>query len=367
MSDLIHKLSTSLGMGLLHSWSKITSNVSLRKRYRRIFSIHPEYRHPVDHDIEKTHIKLWKVLRSNINLDTLRLCCNISGNANPHIVPEEVFASDVQRSLCGRQEEIMYISNKSFYNRWFKNEVFPEAYIHNINGDLYNNRYELLSVDEVKKLLQNLEYPVVIKPNKDSMGGANVNFPKNQKELESLMLHNGNYIIQELIQPHDFFAKYNRFALNTIRVNLYRSVITNEMHYLHAALRMGKGGRLDNETAGGIHCFVHADGRLNHYAVDKYGNKYERHPDTKLKFSEDSKIPAFEEMKKIAIMVAKDVYLARLISLDMCLDEQHRWRVIEINLNDITLRFAQYGGEPFFGPYTEEVIDYCKNNPWWKK
>ena len=367
MSDLIHKLSTTIGMEFLHSWSKITSNVSLRERYNRIFRVHPEYRRPVNPNIERTHMKLWKVLRSNINLDTLRLCANISGNANPYIVPEEVFASDVQRSLCGRQEEIMYISNKSFYNRWFQNDVFPDAYINNINGDFYNNKYEVLSEGEVKKILQNLEYPVVIKPNMGSMGGANVYFPKDQKELESRMNHKRNYIIQKSIHQHEFFAKYNRCGLNTIRVNLYRSVINNELYYLHAALRMGKGGGLDNETAGGIHCFIHANGQLNHYAVDKYCNKYERHPDTKLKFSEDSKIPAFEEMKKIAIMVARDVYLARLISLDMCFDEQRRWRVIEINLNDITLRFAQYGGEPFFGRYTEEVIDYCKNNPWWKK
>lgn len=367
MSDLIHKHVTNVGMRLLHSWSKITSNIDIRKRHKRIFRIHQEYRRPADPKIEKDHVKLWKVLRSNINLDTLRLSYNISGSANPCVVPEEVFASDVQRSLCGRQEKIMYISNKSFYNRWFQNDVFPETYVNNIDGSFYNNKYESLSNEEIQKILQNLDYPVVIKPNMESKGGENVYFPKDKKELESLMNHKKNYIIQKLIKPHDFFAKYNRYALNTIRVNLYRSVITNEVQYLHAALRMGKGGRLDNETAGGIHCFITADGHLHHYAVDKYGNKYERHPDTNLKFQDDNKIPTFEEMKKTAIMIAKDIYLARLISLDMCLDEQQRWRVIEINLNDITLRFAQYGGEPFFGPYTNEVINYCKSNPWWKK
>lgn len=366
MSNFINNLGTRIGKKALHYWSKILSNEGIRERHKRIFRIHPEYRHTVDPNIEKTHMKLWQAIRSNINLDTLRLCANISGKTDPFFVPEEVFASDIQRSLCGRQENIMYISNKSFYDRWFQNDVFPKTNIHNIDGNFFNNKYEILSEVGVNKLLQNLEYPVVIKPNMGSMGGANIYFPKNQKELQSRMDHNKNYIIQELIQQDDFFAKYNRHGLNSIRVNLYRSVITNEIHYLHAALRMGKGGGLDNETAGGIHCFIQPDGRLNHYAVDKNGNKYERHPDTKVKFSEDDKLPKFEEMKKLAIRVATDIYLARLISLDMCLDEQQRWRIIEINLNDITLRFAQYGGEPFFGPYTEEVIDYCKNNPWWR-
>jgi hypothetical protein len=75
----------------------------------------------------------------------------------------------------------------------------------------------------------------------------------------------------------------------------------------------------------------------------------------------------FGEMKKLAISIGRDMYFARVIGLDMCLDEKNRWRVIEINLNDMALNLTQYGGEPFFGQYTEEIIDYCKNNPWWKK
>ena len=141
MTDLIHKLSITVGMELLHTWSTITSNISLRERHERIFHVHPEYRRPVNPTIEKTHVKLWKVLRSNINLDTLRLCGNISGNANPYIVPEEVFASDVQKSLCGRQEEITYISNKSFYNRWFQNDFFLYCIVKSLYLVFYIDRW----------------------------------------------------------------------------------------------------------------------------------------------------------------------------------------------------------------------------------
>jgi hypothetical protein len=367
MSDFIKKLGGSIGLKILHQWSKITSNIGTREFENLSFKTHPEYRHPVDSRIEKAHKKLWSVLRRDFDLDTLRLCCNISGNVSPYYVPGQVFASDIQRSLCGWQEEIMYISNKSYYNRWYQNDVFPWVYLHNIDGDMYNSTYELVSGEQVKEILDSLQFPVVIKPNIGAMGGANLYFPKNQKELELRMHGNKNYVIQELLHQHEFFAKYNRYGLNTIRVNLYRSVKNNEMHYLHAILRMGKGGGLDNITAGGIYCLIHSNSYLNSYAVGRHGEKYEEHPDSKLKFSEDDKIPMFEEMKKLAITVARDMYFARIISLDMSLDEQSRWRVIEINLNDISLNLAQYGGEPFFGQYTEEIIEYCKNNPWWKK
>ena len=149
-------------------------------------------------------------------------------------------------------------------------------------------------------------------------------------------------------------------------MDLYRSVITNDIYYLHAALRMGRGGKLDNITGGGIQCFIDETGCLNNYAVDVIGNKYDQHPDTFVKFSDKLQIPKFEEMKKLSIRIARDMYLSRLLSLDMCLDVDDRWRVIEINLNDIAIEFAQFSGEPFFGPFTEEVINYCKKNPWWK-
>jgi hypothetical protein len=61
--------------------------------------------------------------------------------------------------------------------------------------------------------------------------------------------------------------------------------------------------------------------------------------------------------------MAQQVYLARVVGFDVCLDAEGRWRFIEVNINGHTIRFAQYAGEPFFGPFTDEVIRYCRENP----
>jgi len=355
-----------LGKALMHIWIRYATNIALRIRFQTVFKPHPEYRRPIAREVEKNHIKLWRALSNDINLDTLRICSNVSGRANPEIVPEEVFESEIQRSLCRKHMEIKFMAHKSFYNRWYPGDIFPKSFIHNIEGALFNSQYKPLIESELPAILADLEYPVVIKPNTDSMGGANVHFAKNKEELIPLIKGGKNYVIQERIQQDEFFAKYNRYCLNTIRVDLYRSVVTNKVHYLHSAFRMGKGGSLDNETAGGIHCFINDDGHLNDYAVDKVETKYYKHPDTNFEFSKEDKLPAFEEMKQVAIKVAQDLFIPRLISLDMCLDTNGRWRVIEINLTSITIQFAQLGGKPFFAPFTEEVIEYCKNNPWWK-
>lgn len=366
MVESIRKIITRLGKKLTFKWVRFATNRIFEERFKTFFRYHPEYRHSVDSKIEKNHVELWRAFHKDINLSTLRICSNISGRANPQIVPEDLFASDIQRSLCWQQEKIQYLANKSFYNRWYPGDIFPKVFIHNIQGNFFDDRYNPLKEDEISNLLEGFEYPVVIKPNMDSMGGADIYFPKNKEELGTLMKERRDYVIQEIIQQDEFFSAFNKNGLNTIRVDLYRSVVTNDIHYLHAALRMGQGGGLDNITAGGIHCFINEDGHLNDYAVDVIGTVYKRHPDTKLEFSKKYRIPKFEEMKRLALNVARDMYLSRLISLDLCLDEKGRWRVIEINLNDIAIEFAQFGGKPFFAPFTEEIIDYCIRNPWWK-
>ena len=44
--------------------------------------------------------------------------------------------------------------------------------------------------------------------------------------------------------------------------------------------------------------------------------------------------------------------------MDLCFDKNSKWRVVEVNTKGITIRFSQYGGKPFFGDFTEEVIEY---------
>ena len=46
------------------------------------------------------------------------------------------------------------------------------------------------------------------------------------------------------------------------------------------------------------------------------------------------------------------------------MDSDEKWRAVELNLFGQTTRFTQYAGQPFFGEFSEEVIDYCKKNHW---
>lgn len=341
------------------------TEIAWRQRFRRILSLHPEYGRPCDPVVEEEHRSYWADLQKRINILTLRVCSAISGQNNPKIVPEEVYAIDIEPGL-NRHRMAEFLAHKSAYERWFEGGAFVPAHLHNVDRCFFGPDFRPLAKDDVGRLLDKLSFPVVFKPNMGTIGGQDVFLPKTGEELLSLMKGRQDYIIQPRMEQDEFFGRFNRAGLNTLRVCLYRSVQTEEIHVLNVALRMGIGGSLDNETAGGIVCFVRNDGSLNNYAVDKHGKKFLAHPDTGIAFGQSDRIPDFEGLKDLARSVARDLFLIRVTSLDMFKDTKGQWRVLEVNLFGQTIRFSQYGGEPFFGGFTDEVFEYCCANRWWQ-
>jgi hypothetical protein len=331
------------------------------KRFRRVFKLHPKYNNHTEKSIEKAHNLYWQPFQRNINLATLRVCKNISGVSNPKFIPEEIYMADIEPTL-NQTSTAEYLTYKSFYNRLFPGNIFPRDHFHNVDGEWLDQNLNPISFNNVKSIARNIIYPVVLKPNRDSYGGKNIIFPKNYEELITLVENRKNFLVQENIKQHILFEQFNHQGLNTIRVYIYRSVSDNKLHIVNSVLRMGVGGSLDNETAGGIAAMIRKDGFLNGFAIDKYGQKYLKHPDTGVDFT--LKIPDFEGLKTISLNIAHKIFYARIIGLDLCYDSENRWRMIEINLFATTIRFAQYHGALFFSEFTDEVYDYCLRNHW---
>src|SRR5699024_2160050 len=108
-------------------------------------------------------------------------------------------------------------------------------------------------------------------------------------------------------------------SFNTVRVVLYKSVENNEWTVLHCTLRMGVDGGFDNEAIGGIFCGIDSEGNLNNYAVNKYGEIFNKHPNSDFKFV--SQLPLYEDLCQISILIAEQLLYVRIVSLDMILDE----------------------------------------------
>lgn len=334
---------------------------SWNKRHSKLLSKNEIYGNPCDSDVESKHQKLWLGFRTKSDLTTLRIAKNISGVSDPRIIPEDIYTADIEPSLIIDQS-VDYIGIKSFYNRWFPNGIFPKDLFHRIDGKYLDKDLNSITYDIFKDMSKKITYPVVLKPNKDSYGGMDINIVESSKELIELAVARDNFVAQEKIEQHDFFNRFYPDSLNTIKVFLYRSVINDKLHILSMALRMGKDGSLDNEAAGGINSFVRSDGILNGYAIDKLGTKYDQHPNTQMKFN--CKIPDLEKLKKLSLSIGEKVFYTRIFALDACYDKSGNWRILEINTYGQSIRFSQYGGQPFFGEFTDEVIEFCQNNHW---
>ena len=248
MNLRINSLLSQLKARVYHLRVRQLSRRDWRLRHGKVFKLNPRYGAPCSSAVEKAHICLWRQLRPDISLDTLRICCGISGKTDPGIVPEEVYVSEIEPCL-NRYREAAFLANKNFYNRWFPGSLFPEVFLHNIDGDFYDAHYQQLSLTSAKLLMKDLVFPVVLKPSLGPGGGRGVYFIKDVNELCARSEGQRNFVVQQVIRQHPFFAKFNNVGLNTLRVCTYRSVADGKIQVLNVTMRMGRGGSLDNETA----------------------------------------------------------------------------------------------------------------------
>lgn len=332
-----------------------------KARHDIVFNHHPGYIQSAGREKEREHQKIWACFGRCYTPETYRICEAISGDADPGIIPEEIFQADIEPTL-NRKPEAHFLGNKSFYNQWFPKGIFPKDYFHNVDGQLLDSTFSPLYSSQLALLANNVTYPVVMKPNTDSWGGNDIDFIEDKEQLISKMSGEKNFVVQEKIFQHQIQARLHPESLNTVRVYLYRSIKDNSVNIINISQRMGCRGKLDNVASGGLVSLIKKDGCMHGYALDRYGKKYMQHPVTGLSFV--GELPEFQKMKKLAVEIASSLFYLRVVGLDLCYDRDGRWRAIEINTKGHSIRFAQYAGQPFFGEFTDEVIEYCKENHW---
>lgn len=351
MNEKIKKITELLRFKYLY----FDSTKAFKKRYKHVNN--KLFNNTLDKDIIKKYKEKWSVFKLKVEVDTFLLCYNLSGKLDYNIIPENIFATLIESKL-NPYGELLFFDVKNIYEKWFNyDNTFPKAYFHKIANIYYDSKMELII--DINTFLENsdITFPIIIKPSKDSHGGAGVEKVNNYSGLLSRMKNGKNLVFQELILQNEYLNSIN-FGINSIRTCLYRTK-NGGFEVLNNSIRFGVDEGLDNLSAGGIVCNIQDDGRLNEYALTKYAVKHFKHPNSQVIFT-DVIIPYYDELNEKAISIANQVPLCNLLSLDMCLDNNNNWRCIEINTTGQTIRFAQYAGKGFFGQYTDEVINLAK-------
>ena len=167
-----------------------------------------------------------------------------------------------------------------------------------------------------------------------------------------------NFIIQETLQQSSEISTFNPTSVNTLRIATYRSVKDNEVHILSSVIRIGNAGSVvDNLHSGGKMVRINENGTLANYCSDQYGRRTNRH--NGIDFSiENHIIPNYDKVKAFAREVSSKILHARLVQLDIMLDQNNQPKLIEFNINGFSMWIAQFTGTPALGRFTDEIRDY---------
>ncbi len=330
----------------------------------------------VSEEVCRQYKKLWGgwSCSSFVPRNILEVCSGVSGVQMPDYLPDNVYFTTIDPLLNDKQMAWGY-SEKGSYARLYGIDNEPVSIMRNMNGLFCDFKCQLIQEPE-DYLTQKLKTyrKILVKPSIDSWGGHNVLvFQKNEKDkwccindevdlsLKNLQkYYSKNYTIQEYVEQHPFYKKFNPSSFNTFRIYVYRSPVDEKPHVLQTFLRVGgKGSVVDNLKSGGVAIYVNPDGTFRHGFTRRL-EKIDFLPnEPSVKLTEVGKALGLESMHDLVMKLALKMPYTRLVAFDINIDVTGSLRLIELNASNIGM-MPQFFGVSFFGPFTQEVIEYCR-------
>jgi len=343
--------------------------ISLNHKINRI-SAAIKTKNRLSKELIQSHLKLWKPVNNNVNTKWLKVYCNISGKLDYKYITEFDYYNFIEPVLNHKSFCDAY-SDKNSYHTFLDYELLPKVHLRRMHGVYYFEDYnQLASSYNIFDTIPKNTNKLIIKKSFDSGGGSGVGLlsktenkwhdNNNETVTEEYLdyTYGSDFVIQEYLNQHQYFKQFNESSVNTIRLLTYRSVKNNEIIPLHAVLRIGKKGSfVDNQASGGIACGLDDYGKLNSFAVNKYGERFETF--NGINFAKTKEIFGFTEIINSGLEVAKLFRYHRILGFDFMVDEYGKIKIIEINNKNNEINFYQMSNGPLFKSYTREIIDYC--------
>lgn len=340
------------------------------KRFRSYMKLRGICNSPAVGEVE--YLQTWRQLCPRVEPYSYRLFSHYMG-PKKEIIPEDVGHSFVEECLNPPAYRVAY-SDKNLFPRIVGKENVPRTIVCRINGScLLDGNY--------KAAFSNLsayigsERELVLKPTIGSCSGMGIlKFTKQGAEYvnkspsglivltrEFLMNYSSDFCLQEVVHQHPFMSCLNGASVNTIRLCVYRSVKDDTVHVMGAILRIGrKGVTVDNIHAGGRFVGIDiATGKLGNCVYDQYGEGLTEWNGIDYSKQEQT-IPFWDEVLRFSRMIGEKIVHHRLIALDVALTESGRPILIEYNIGCFSYWLFQYTGQTVFGPFTNEIITFCK-------
>lgn len=330
-------------------------------------------------DGEEDWKQKWSVLgKTNVHL--YRLYSGFIGR-NINIMPDDIMSNVIEPILNPVRYRSVYEDKcmiDHFLAPHYNRKVVPDTILRNIDSIFFNQNFRCVSPSDVDALLKKAPYKrIIVKPSIDSNSGKGICiFEKNEKDGIYYDVKNGDvcslrllkekykdfFVVQECISQSKFMSLFCETSVNTLRMHVYRSVETNENVCVGIVMRMGgHGALLDNmHQGGGIVGVNRFSGKLQNFKRDQHGVYNDVHNGISLRNSYI--VPNFDKVKTFAESILDCLPHCRNLALDVALNENDEPILIEYNTDKFSTDMYQMTCGTVFEEYTDEVIDYCKNN-----
>lgn len=236
------------------------------------------------------------------------------------------------------------------------NEKLFDAH-HNYYGKTINDDFISAVYDDIKS--RNLEN-IIIKKTIGTSAGRGVKKCQiaTKEDLKRELLSNkmSNYIVQEVIQQHEFFSQFNDSSVNIIRINTWHN--KNDVVIFSPCIRFGlKGSNTDVSYVNGEEIIMAAgvnnDGTVGDFYCTNTGEK-------KPLMIENRKIPKWDKLCELVKKNHKSLDYFDVVAWDMIVDANENVICIEYNIQQPGSIVYQCIHGPFLGEYTDEFLSFLK-------
>ena len=175
----------------------------------------------------------------------------------------------------------------------------------------------------------------VIKPRFDSLGkGIKLIYRSDMESLRrgfiELIDEYRRFLMEGFIDAAPEVRALNPDSVNTVRFITHYD--GEKVKIWSVSMRIGRAGSfVDNAGAGGVTVSVDKEtGMIISDACDEAGFRYERHPETKIKFK-GYQLPAWDKALEVVHSVVDKIEGATFVGWDLACTADHDWVIVEAN------------------------------------
>ena len=291
----------------------------------------------------------------------------LTGIRDPRFIPQEYYYYTAL-PYYNRQTLLEAYKDKNAFDRILPADRLPKTIVKRISGDFYDGDGRFLAGDAGSERLTDaiLAYgQVIVKNALDSGCGKNVQKydVHSAQDVKNILAEwtPRDYIIQEVVRQHPFFAQFNESSVNIIRINSWYH--DGEVTLSAPVIRFGMPGHATDV------CFIDGDeiirllgvtdeGAIRDTVVYMLG---ETLPLSEIIQAPMRQVPAWDALTEMVRDNAKRLPHFHLIGWDVTVTEDCRPVTIEYNIKYPGTIPTQMTNGPMWGEHTDALFSFLKD------